>query len=82
MGHDRPAIPFLLPKGFFSVDPAAVFSYTPSIYFKKGKNDGFVKSRFSPDFVIPAKAGIQLDQATLGSRLRGSDGFSNFLRDH
>jgi hypothetical protein len=46
------------------------------------KYDGFVKSHFYPDFVIPAKAGIQLNQAVLGSRLRGSDGFSDFLRGH
>jgi len=32
--------------------------------------------------VIPEKAGIQLNQAVLGSRLRGSDGFYDFLRDH
>jgi hypothetical protein len=32
--------------------------------------------------VIPAKAGIQLNQEVLDSRLRGSDGFSDFLRDH
>jgi hypothetical protein len=45
-------------------------------------NDGFVKSRFYPVFVIPAKAGIQLNQAVLDSRLRGSDGVFDFLRDH
>jgi len=39
-GHDRPAIPFLLSKGFFSIDPAAVFSYTPSIYLKREKMMG------------------------------------------
>jgi uncharacterized membrane protein YcgQ (UPF0703/DUF1980 family) len=44
--------------------------------------DGFAKSRFYPVFVIPAKAGIQLNQAVLDSRLRGSDGFFDFLRDH
>jgi len=51
----------------------------------------FVKSRFYHGFVIPAKpvparikqgAGIQLNQAVLGSRLRGSDGFSGLRRDH
>jgi hypothetical protein len=42
------------------------------------KFDGFVKSRFYSGFVIPAKAGIQLNQAVLGSRLRGSDGFLTF----
>jgi hypothetical protein len=44
--------------------------------------DEFVKSLFYPLFVIPAKAGIQLNQAVLGSRLRESDGFSDFLRVH
>jgi hypothetical protein len=34
------------------------------------------------DCVIPAKAGIQSVQDVLGSRLRGSDGFSDFFRDH
>jgi hypothetical protein len=43
--------------------------------------DGHVKSRNSFKFVIPAKAGIQLNQAVLGSRLRGSDGFFDFLQD-
>jgi hypothetical protein len=46
------------------------------------KSDDFVKSHFYPVFVILAKAGIQLIPAVLGSRLRGSDGFSDFLRDH
>jgi hypothetical protein len=44
--------------------------------------DGHVKSRNSFKFVIPAKAGIQLNQAVLGSGLRGSDGFFDFLRAH
>ena len=44
--------------------------------------DGLVKSRFYPLSVIPAKAGIQLNQEVLDSRLRGSDGFFDFLRDH
>jgi len=44
--------------------------------------DGLVKSHVYPFFVIPPKAGIQLNQEVLGSRLRGSDGFSDFLRDH
>jgi hypothetical protein len=43
--------------------------------------DGLAKSRFYPVNVIPAKAGIQLNQEVLGSRLRGSDGFSDFFRD-
>jgi hypothetical protein len=50
--------------------------------FRANRIDQFVKSRFLPDFVIPVKMGIQLNQAVLGSRLRGSDGFSDFLRDY
>ncbi len=50
--------------------------------YSNNKNDEFVRSTFYHLFVIPAKAGIQLNQAVLGSRLRGSDGFSDFLRDH
>jgi hypothetical protein len=46
------------------------------------KVDVAIKRRFAPDFVIPAKVGIQLNQAVLGSRLRGSDGFSDFFPDH
>jgi hypothetical protein len=41
-----------------------------------------VKNLFYPLMVIPAKAGIQLSQAVLDSRLRGSDGISEFSRDH
>jgi hypothetical protein len=44
--------------------------------------DELAKSRFYPVFVIPAEAGIQLNQSVLGSRLRGSDGFFDFLRFH
>jgi hypothetical protein len=46
------------------------------------KLDELVKSQNSIKFVIPAKAGIQSNQAVLGSRLRGSDDFSDFLRGH
>jgi hypothetical protein len=48
----------------------------------KSKIDEFVKSHFYSVFVIPAEAGIQFNQAILGSRLRGSDGFFDFLQDH
>ena len=44
--------------------------------------DEFVKSQKSPVFVIPAKAGIQVNQSLLDSRLCGSDGLGDFLRDH
>jgi len=42
------------------------------------KIDDLVKSLKIPLFVIPAKAGIQLIQAVLDSRFRGSDGFLTF----
>jgi hypothetical protein len=48
----------------------------------KDKIDDLVKNRNSLNFVIPAEAGIQLNQAVLDSRLRGSDGHSDFLRIH
>ena len=44
--------------------------------------DGIVKSRKIPVFVIPAQAGIQENQILLDSRLRGGDGFQDFLQDH
>jgi len=43
--------------------------------------DEFVKSQKSLVFVIPAKAGIQGNQSLLDSRVRGSDGLGDFLRD-
>jgi hypothetical protein len=42
------------------------------------KIDEFVKNHSYSVFVIPAEAEIQLNQAFLGSRLRGSDGFFDF----
>jgi hypothetical protein len=45
-------------------------------------NDGFVKSRNSIEFVIPAKAGIQLFQDVLDPGLRRGDAPRDFLRDH
>ena len=46
------------------------------------KRDGFVKSRNSTLFVIPAEAGIQFFQGLMDSRLRGSDSTFDFLRVH
>jgi len=43
--------------------------------------DGLVKSQKMSFSVIPAKAGIQFFQGVLDSRLRGSDGFWDFLRN-
>jgi len=43
--------------------------------------DDLVKSQKTSFSVIPAKAGIQLFQIVLDSRLRGSDGFWDFLRN-
>ena len=42
--------------------------------------DGLVKSRRKPEFVILAEAGIQETQLLLDPRLRGGDGFGDFLR--
>jgi len=50
--------------------------------FEISKGDAFVKSPKTPFSVIPAKAGIQCLQAFLDSRLRGSDGYRDFLRTH
>jgi len=45
------------------------------------KIDKIVKSHW-PVFVIPANAGIQENQPLMDSRVRGSDGLGDFLRDH
>ena len=46
------------------------------------KFDAFAKSPKTLSSVIPAEAGIQSLQGLLDSRLRGSDGLGDFLRDH
>jgi hypothetical protein len=50
--------------------------------FRMMKFDGFVKSPKTPFSVIPVKTGIQEIQELLDSRLRGSDDYGDFLRDH
>jgi len=45
----------------------------------KNKIDDLAKSRKTPIFVIPAKAGIQGIQPLVDSRFRGSDGLGDFL---
>jgi hypothetical protein len=44
--------------------------------------DAVVKSRKTLFSVIPVKTGIQEIQEVLDSRLRGSDDYGDFLRDH
>jgi hypothetical protein len=44
--------------------------------------DELVKSRNSIEFVIPAKAGIQLFQDALDPGFRRGDAPRDFLRDH
>jgi hypothetical protein len=44
------------------------------------KSEGLVKGQKTPFSVIPVKTGIQGIQEVLDSRLRGSDGFGDFLR--
>jgi len=51
-------------------------------FYESIKIDKLVKSQKVSVFVIPAKAGIQENQSLLDSRLRGSDGLGDFLRDH
>ena len=51
-------------------------------FYELIKYDAFVKSPLQPLSVIPAKAGIQLFQALLDSRFRGSDVVFDFLRVH
>jgi len=46
------------------------------------KNDELVKTRNSIEFVIPAKAGIQLFQDVLDPGFRRGDAPRDFLRDH
>ena len=46
------------------------------------KLDEFVKSPKTPFSVIPVKTGIQEIQELLDSRLRGSDDYGDFLREH
>jgi hypothetical protein len=58
-------------------------------FYELIKFDGFVKSRKTPPFVIPAKAGIQKKQALLDpgacpgprSGIRRGDDFGDFSRD-
>jgi hypothetical protein len=44
--------------------------------------DELVKSQNSMEFVIPAKAGIQLFQGILDPGFHRGDGLFDFLRDH
>ena len=53
-----------------------------NLKFLLSKIDEFVKSRNSIEFVIPAKAGIQLFQAVLDPGFRLGDDPRDFLRVH
>ena len=46
------------------------------------KFEGFVRSPKTHFSVIPVKTGIQVIQEVLDSRLRGSDDYGDFLRNH
>jgi hypothetical protein len=50
--------------------------------FPQNTFDELVKSRNSIEFVIPAKAGIQLFQDVLDPGFRRGDAPRDFLRDH
>jgi hypothetical protein len=53
-----------------------------SAFFGLALIDELVKSRNSIEFVIPAKAGIQLFQDVLDPGFRRGDAPRDFLRDH
>jgi hypothetical protein len=53
-----------------------------NLSFFQQKFDGFLKSRNSIKFVIPAQAGIQLFEDVLDPGFRRGDNLSDFLRDH
>jgi len=50
--------------------------------FRMTKFDDLAKSPKTPFSVIPVKTGIQEIQELLDSRLRGSDDYGDFLREH
>ena len=51
-------------------------------FFSHSKDDDLVKSHNFIEFVIPAKAGIQLFQDVLDSGFRRGDDPRDFLRNH
>jgi len=72
-------------------DPVFKREYWISQFGGRGKGlscsnfDKLAKNQKAPHIVIPAEAGIQLNHpaaAGLDSRVRGSDGFGDFLRIH
>jgi hypothetical protein len=74
-------------KIFLPGEEGVFFLFLPEMKkFRKiallSKNDGLVKSRNSIEFVIPAKAGIQLFQDVLDPGFRRGDAPRNFLRNH
>ncbi len=61
----------------------AFYAATPLATFYEIINfDDLVKSRNSIEYVIPAKAGIQLFQGVLDPGFRRGDDPKDFLRDH
>jgi len=51
-------------------------------HFRGGPDSTTCIWKIMPPLKISAEAGIQLNQEVLGSRLRGSDDYFDFLRDH
>jgi len=86
--------PYIFLNGIFRISNSAVVSKTFFNKFKGigaisclgksygGKIDELVKSRNSIEFVIPAKAGIELFQHVLDPGFRRGDDPRDFLRDH
>jgi hypothetical protein len=63
-------------------DAPTIETIVPVTFCENINIDGFVKSRNSIEFVIPAKAGIQLFQDVLDPGFRRGDAPSDFLREH
>jgi len=54
----------------------------PVTFYEIINADDLIKSRNSIEFVIPAKAGIQLFQGVLDPGFHRGDGLFDFLRSH
>ena len=63
-------------------DEGGFNDFSKNKFFPQSNYDDLVKSRNSIEFVIPAKAGIQLFQDVLDPGFRRGDGLFDFLRSH
>ena len=73
---------FLKPFGVFSSQRHSLPAFKGFAILTGSNYDEFVKSRNFLEYVIPAKAGIQLFQGVLDPGFRRGDDPKDFLRDH